>query len=276
MKNLYSSSFAKVQSLINLVENFISWSSSRYSFRASLMLIESSSPLQVAVAYGMLNIVRILVAYQADLGYISAGAWSILHYFFDGNRSIDSARYAAVLGEDIYFDDIKDSEGWTALHRCAAFSKADDVYLLHRLGASARPERYTTSSGWTPIHIAALMNNISTLEALVGLSERMYGHVQHATDTVVINSKDIHGWTPLHLSVHRRARDTTKWLLRNGGDPRCRTYRTASWFPPGYEGHDFDAVGLARVLGEESLEEFVHMIRNVGYDVTVDADGFFR
>jgi ankyrin repeat protein len=252
------------------VENYISKPYLITCIRAPFVLTEHSSPLQIAVARGMLNIVRILVAYRADPEYCSAGTWSMFHYFFDRGRSINSTEYAAVLGEDLSFDDIKDTQGWTALHRCAAFGTAKDIYLLHRLGASARPEHYVDNWGWTPVHVAALMNNISTLEALVDLAERTSGHDPDTSGVTVSNLVDIHGWSPLHLAVHRRAMDTTKWLLLTGGDPQRRTYRTAGWFPQGYEGQDFDAAGLARMSGEKCLIEFVHLMRDTGYDVTTD------
>ncbi|KAI1877074.1 uncharacterized protein JN550_001146 [Neoarthrinium moseri] len=235
-----------------------------------------SSPLQVAVAHGMLNTVRILMAHGADPTYCSAGGWSILHYLYDRDSSIHGYEFAAVLGYDLLFDEIKDSQGWTALHRCAAFGTANDIGLLHRLGASPFPDRYITNQGWTPVHIAALMDNTSTLEALLHLGTSAMGmRDMISLNLSVPNFVDTHGWTPLHVAVYRSASSTISYLLRRKADPQQRTYCTAGWFPPGYEGEALDTIDIAKLNGEKSLFHYVYLLNEAGYEVTTDGEDVF-
>ncbi|KAF7534007.1 hypothetical protein G7054_g6617 [Neopestalotiopsis clavispora] len=239
-------------------------------------LLNLTSPLQIAITCNMINIVRILKRYGADASYCSAGAWSTLHYFFDEDKDKSSADFANALGDDLSFDEIKDPEGWTALHRCAAWGQAEDVYLLHRLGASTNPDHYLTNLGWNPIHVAAWMDNVSTLEGLLHLAmSTSVGKQTAKLDSGIANFVDFNGWSPLHLAVYRRATASARWLLHNNADPNMKTYRNANWFPEGYEGEVFEAVDLARMSGEKYLARFLDLLEEVGHEVVADGEEIF-
>ncbi|KAF7533335.1 hypothetical protein G7054_g7172 [Neopestalotiopsis clavispora] len=235
-----------------------------------------SSPLQVAVGHGMLNIARILMAHGADPTYCSAGSWSVLHYLYDEESTINSAELAAVLGYDLLFDEIKDSLGWTAMHRCAAFGTGSDIRFLSYIGASPFPSRYINNRGWTPIHVAALMNNISTLETLIRVATIASGQTGRASVNIsVTDFADNDGWTPLHVAVFGGASSTIEYLLRNNADPHQRSYRTAGWFPPGCEEQALDTIDIARSNGEKSLLHYVDLLKEAGYGVSTDGDDVF-
>ncbi|KAK8026656.1 hypothetical protein PG991_003712 [Apiospora marii] len=220
------------------------------------------SPIQIAIALGYPHIARTLSQAGADMTYTSPLGWSLLHYVFERGRSSTNAEYLSMLGDYILFDDVKDSMGWTSLHRCAAYGTADGVRHLRRLGASLCPSRYPTVEGWSPIHVAALMNNVPTLEAFV---KGMSGDIKYG-----LNSIDIHGWTPLHLAVDNGATDTMRWLLQNGADPHRMTYSTATWFPEGHEGESFSATRLAEMSDGACFGAFFDTLQQLGHDVTTE------
>ncbi|KAI1091813.1 ankyrin [Rostrohypoxylon terebratum] len=231
-----------------------------------------SSPLQLSVYHEKLSIVRILVQHGVDVDYSSTQGWSLLHYLFDRDRSMPNSEYFSILREYASFDDIKDKEGWTALHRCAAFGTSDDLHFLHLLGASPYSNRYVTNKGWSPIHVASLMNNVSTLEALVNLHATQRQSKEYLG---AINCVDIHGWTPLQLAIYMGAIDTMRWLIRHGANLHHRTYRTAGWFPKGHEGEAFQASELVKMSRGSPLDAFFKTLKEIGYDVTIDGDDIY-
>lgn len=177
---------------------------------------------------------------------------------------------------DLMFDDIKDSQGWTALHRCAAFGTANDVYKLVDLGASSFVDSYITTWGRSPLHVAALMNNVSTLQALADLS--VSGHNAHdgaGQQRAILETADINGWTPLHLAIYCKATNAAKWLLGNKVDVHKRTYRTAIWFPENHTDETFSVMDVANMAGEKVLEEFSSLLVNAGYDIATDGSDIY-
>ncbi|KAI0456353.1 ankyrin repeat-containing domain protein [Xylaria acuta] len=235
-----------------------------------------TSPLQVGVALGMPNIVRMLAQHGADPNYISARRWSLPHYMFDSTNLVPGTEYFMIFWDSLVFDEIKDSEGWTALHRCAAFGTGECVYNLHLLGASAWSDRYLTNWGGTPVHIAAMMNNVSTLEGLMTLQIDLKAAQEVSRGCIsALDPTDVHGWTPLHLAAYRGAIDTMRWLLQRGADPHRRTFQTASWFPDGHEGETFNASSLASMSGTACLDVFLETLRDMGCDVARRGDEIY-
>ncbi|KAJ8131145.1 hypothetical protein O1611_g2482 [Lasiodiplodia mahajangana] len=233
------------------------------------------SMLQVGVFLGMPRIVRMLIRHGADPSYVSARGWSLLHYMF-GMANPPSTEYCLIFRDSLVFDEIKDSEGWTALHRCAAFGTGECIHNLHLMGASACPERYLTNWGGTPVHIAAMMNNVSTLKELIALY--MDSNATQETlvgNTYAIDLIDFHGWAPLHLAAYRGAIDTMRWLLQKGADPHRRTFQTANWFPDGHEGETFDVASLARISGTACLDVFLETLRDMDCDVFKRGDEIY-
>ncbi|KAI1119845.1 ankyrin [Nemania abortiva] len=223
------------------------------------------SPLQHAVALGKLDIVRILVQRGADPTYNSAGGWSLYHYMFENEKPAAHTEYFSIFRDLLMFDDVQDSLGWTALHRCAAFGTEQDIYSLYQVGASAWSAQYITNWGGTPMHVAATRNNVSTMNALFNLCDDRLD---------VIESVDNQGWTPLHIAVYCKAEDAMKWLLNKGADPHRITY-CSGWSPSGYEGKTFNAADLATISGAACREAFIGILRDIGHDITIAEDDIY-
>ncbi|KAI0966510.1 ankyrin [Xylaria arbuscula] len=223
------------------------------------------SPLQYGVVLNKQNIVRILVQRGADPTYTSAAGWSLLHYMFDKGRSVVNTRYFSVFRDCLIFDDVQDSQGWTSLHRCAAFGTEEDIHSLHQVGAPAYSGRYTTVWGGSPMHVAAMNNNVSTLEGLFNLANGQL-------DT--LDAVDNQGWTPLHTAVYHGAKDAMRWLLNKGADPHRTTYR-CGWFPYGHEGEVFNVADLAVLSGATCQEALVGILKDIGHDIAVEGDDIY-
>ncbi|KAI9898849.1 hypothetical protein N3K66_005310 [Trichothecium roseum] len=233
-----------------------------------------TSPLQIAVTYEKPDIARLLITSGADIEYTSSRGWSILHHLFERDRSMLNTEYFSMFIGQTSFDDTKDLEGWTALHRCAAFGTAEDVDFLHRMGALRLPDRYRTNSGRNPIHVAALMNNVSTLKALMQCRASLPTTGDRSvSNQYAMHFVDAYGFTPLHHAVYGHAKETVVYLLQHGADPRAPVRRTSSWFPENHEGDVVTVKDLARMSGGgEFLGTLVQVLQEANYNVTTDGE----
>lgn len=223
--------------------------------------------------FGNSSVARILMRQRADPEYITPGGWSVLHYLFDWERSSSNTEFFSIFADEELSGDVKDVDGWTSLHRCAAFGTAEDVKLLHFLEAPKCLDRCTTNSGLNPIHVAAMMDNVASLEALTQLHRDQ--QIVERPHLDALYSVDLNGWTPTHLAAQRGAKTTLKWLLQNGADPHRTTYLTAAWFPEGYEGEALAVKDLAVLSGNDFLEHFARVLEEVGYDITTDGNDVY-
>ena len=208
------------------------------------------------------DIARRLLYHGADIDYTSARGWNAIHHIWEtkigGRNSQEFYQICSSAGFSSY--DAQDEMGWTCLHRAAAFGTPKDIESILRLGAS--PTLYTHPHGWSPIHVAAVMNNVDTLKALsTGLSPQ------------TLHAPDAHGWTPLHLAVDREAESTMRFLLLNYADPHAYTYLTAKRFPVGREHEIFCPGDLARENGSLFLQQYADALQESGWKVTTGPDG---
>ncbi|KAI1172832.1 ankyrin [Nemania sp. FL0916] len=217
------------------------------------------SPLQYGVSLDRQNIVRLLAQQGADPTYTSAVGRSLFHYMFQEGKQTSSTVYFSLFENCIMFDDVKDSAGWTALHRCAAYGTPEDFHHLHRIGAPSCSDRYVTRWGGNPIHVAALMNNLPMLKAFFDLRNGQLDAIEFV---------DNDGWTPLHYAASRGATETMSWLLRQGANPHCKTLLSRPFADSPEEGV-FNAADLAIQSGKVCQEAFVETLNDMGHNITV-------
>jgi hypothetical protein len=221
------------------------------------------SPLQVAFELKDPELARRLLCYGADCNYIDARGWNVVHHLWKhkdsghGEAHDELYHICAAVGFAAY--DAQDTSGWTCLHRAAAYGTPLDIEDLLRLGTSLLV--YTTPNAWSPIHVAALTNNVKTLRALSR-------HVNLST----LHSPDAHGWTPLHIAIEREAEDTMRFLLENGADPHSQTSITATWFPVGLENQILRPTDLALNCCNFFFEIFFEALKDAGWQVTTSLD----
>ena len=124
-----------------------------------------------------------------------------------------------LLAEDSYQDlEVADTEGWTALHRVAAFGLPDEVSALIKLGAD--PWKEALPLRWNAVHHAVFYGNYRAFEVLLS----HYGRN-------VVTMTDERGWTLLHIAASAAHDGIVRHLLRTGADPVARSKPFMSHMP---------------------------------------------
>ena len=113
-----------------------------------------------------------------------------------------------LLGSD---PNIKDSNGWTALHYAAQNGDFESVQILIDKKADINA---FSNNGRTPLHLAAKMNRKNIVRYLLDkILEKYKGDSQK-----YINTKDEHGCTPIHLAAKEGNKECLEILLSKGAD----------------------------------------------------------
>lgn len=215
-------------------------------FDSRPLLKQSRSPLQWAIRHNHLDIIRTLMACQADLDWVSSLGWSPIFYCWPSWDAtwIDRTDIIKLLHDrTVLTPNEADTEAWTALQRAAAFGTKKDVQLLLKIwsdfGANCRLE--TGEKRWEAIHYAVQAGNPETFEALIEL----YGDM-------VTGIRDDRGWSLLHIAATRPAEDVKdptrilRQLLALGCDPNLSTLPTRS---ENLDGEAYTAEDIARKSG---------------------------
>lgn len=153
-------------------------------------------------------------AQDRSVGQPTTDDWTPLHSAAGGYD--DTGEFAELLSR--HSDDVRarDKNGWTPLHVAAALNdNAEVISLLEQKGAdvSARD-----ASGWTALHAAAALND--SVNIIAALSEI-------GAD---VSARDEYGWTPLHLAAYHNSNpDVINELERAGAKPQLRNEN--GWTP---------------------------------------------
>lgn len=170
--------------------------------------INQTSPLQWAISSRQLDIVRLLLKYCASQDHINALGWSPMFFCWPLTRQGEPAMldFMKLLAEDAYQDfGLLDEDGWTCLHRVAAFGSAEELTQLIDLGAD--PFGKSLPLGWNALQHACFYGNMSCYNALLP-------HFGRDVSSMV----DERGWTLLHLAAASDSEDLLCDLLKCGMD----------------------------------------------------------
>ena len=154
--------------------------------------------------------------------------------------------------------DTQDTEGWTCMHRAAAYGCAEDIKLLVKLGASTTIQ--TKKVCWAPLFCAVQFGNISTFEEL----RRM--------DPDFLSLRDVRRWTLLHVAVNAKQLDMISHLISLGADPHSKTLATEFCVSGDLRGRSVTPGDIAIARGEKVLATYVGALVNCGHDVQICQD----
>ena len=194
------------------------------------------------------------------MDHVSAKGWTPAFNLF-GYESIHHTKgscieYLQLLSAASFSEfDIQDVDGWSVMHRAAAFGSAEDISALVSVGASVM---LPTSLGWMPIRCAVRFENVDTFLALMK-------HLNPA----FINEQDIRGWTLLHEAAEMGSSRMLDLILKHGGDPHVLSFKTGHAVPDGLENKRLTPGDLARNEGEDAYRTYVEALKSAGYDVSV-------
>ena len=169
-------------------------------------------------------IARLFLERGAKIDHISAKGWTPAFNLF-GYRWIHGSdepctEYLDLLSAASFSEfDIQDVDGWSAMHRAAAFGSCEDIAALVSHGA---PCALLTTMEWAPIRCAVKFENENTFVELA----------KHLPPSFV-DEKDIRGWTILHEAANMGSRTMLRLVLRYGADPHITSYKTSYLVPQG-------------------------------------------
>lgn len=210
-----------------------------------------TTPLQWSIWHKQLDIVRLLLNRGASQDHINTIGWNVTFFCWPQLRFGTSSMldYLKLLADDAVQDlDVVDTEGWTVLHRVAAYATAADLLELIRQGA--RPEHEALPLRWNALHHAVFYGNEATYKALLPY----FGN--HS-----ITMLDERGWTLLHIAASAGHDAIVRDLLSRGADPDVLSKPFMSHMPESLHGRACTPRQVAAAQSEEREAQYVQALR---------------
>ncbi|RDL32359.1 uncharacterized protein BP5553_08815 [Venustampulla echinocandica] len=215
-----------------------------------------TSPLDWAFAHRQLSVVRYLLENRVDVHHISARGWTAAFSLFgeEPEHQAPCEEFLEVISAASFSDfDAQDGDGWTAMHRAAAFGNASQIKSLISRGAS--PKIQTRNLMWAPIFCAVQFNNMSTFKELTRYQPNF------------LTATDVRKWTLLHLAVESKSLDIMRFLIDLGADPRAYSSPTHFSIPDDLEDMSLLPEDIARVHGTHIFSNYLDALVAKGHDV---------
>ena len=184
-----------------------------------------SSPLHSAVDYGDVEMVQVLLGYEADVNDLMDGSWTLLHGAASGNSRLpnivqsspDVARILLEHGADVNArsDDnstplhIAACAGWGRFARALGEHRAN-VELIRILLECGADVNARTIYSETPLLMAALYGKVEVVQMLI----------KYGANTDV---EDQDGRSVLHMATRSGNVELVRMLLEYNGDVNVRT-----------------------------------------------------
>lgn len=222
-----------------------------------------TSPLEWAFASRKIDIARLFITRGARVDHISAKGWTPAFNLF-GFKWIHKTddpcvEYLELLSSSTFSEfDIRDVDGWTAMHRAAAFGTANDVTALVKRGSSVT---LLTHMNWMPIRCAVRFENVETFLELAKYLQPNF-----------INNKDVRGWTLLHEAASMGSSTMLDLILQHGADPHIVSTATSCIVPEGLENLAVTPADVAKNEGEEAYMTYVNALNKAGFDITIQEE----
>lgn len=213
-----------------------------------------STPLQWAVWHQQLDVVRLLLRRGASQDHINTIGWNVTFFCWPrlefGRRSMLDC--LNLLAADAVQDlGTVDTEGWTVLHRVAAYATAAELLELIRQGA--RPEQVAMPLRWNALHHAVFYGNEDTYKALI----------PHFPDNMT-SMLDERGWTLLHIAASAGHGTIVQDLLERGANPDALSKPFFSHMPASLHGRACTPRQVALAQGPEREAQYVEAMRICG------------
>jgi ankyrin repeat protein len=151
----------------------------------------------------------------------------------------------------------QDKNGWTVLHRAAAWGSAEDIKVL--LQMSALENLRTRRLSWTPLICAVAYRNFDTLQALC----------ESSNDATMYKDQDLRGWNLLHVAVGYSNFEAVPYLIQHGVDLRAMSAPTSCWVPPLIGERSVTPGEIARSFGEAAYQRWTEALESAGSTIDV-------
>jgi ankyrin repeat protein len=219
------------------------------------------SPLEVAYWSRQISVARLLLAEGAEVHHINADGWTPAFrlFGFSSQASTPCDEYLEALAASSFTEvDAQDKEGWSCMHRAAAFGRAHHIKALMKLHATLIIR--TTKVSWTPIFCAVQYGNVATFNELR----------KHHHDLLVM--KDVRQWTLLHVAVNAKRLEIMELLISLGADPHARTFPAEFFVPEDIKGLSVTPGDIAGFRGPVVFSAYVNALRTNGYEIEAVTD----
>lgn len=221
-----------------------------------------------------MGIARLLLQHKVDLDHVNGAGTTPAHHLFNPGPAVAvDAQFFDMLACHRFSNlNAKDEDGFTPLHRAAAYGTGRDVRSLLRLGAD--PSLRSAFKGWTPVFFATFYDNADTFRALAdplcGAGKSLSGGGARSLVTAV----DVRGWTLLHVAASRSSFGVVPMLLQAGADPHCLSVPDRAG-PLCEEMVDrrLTPLDLSRHRGLDDIMRLEGEMRKAGLDTTCDTEG---
>jgi ankyrin repeat protein len=213
-----------------------------------------------------IEIARLLKYRNADAENINDdNVTPLFHLFQPGSRNPSAVAQELLdvaLPDLVSNINIKSCEGWTALHRAAAFGCSKDIDTLLGLGADVGLK--TNELQLLPLATAVQFGNIPTFERLL----------QH-TGIEAVRETDSRGWTMLHLAAEQGNQELIARLVISGADIHATSEASMASTSDNMQPRGLTALDVARSLGAEKLQSFICGLQDGNIDVQIDDEEVF-
>lgn len=203
---------------------------------------------------------------------------TVLHRAAEGNHPevLEELLRHNLSNKDSFINTKTDPGGLTPLHIASIFGYLACVKILLSFGCDITVKTSVLSQNEsTALHLASSHGHSGVVESLL----------DHNSDRKIVEARDIHGCTPLHLACQQGRRDCARLLLKKGADMSARMTDT--------NGRKFTAVDFlisATTQPVELLEEVLDSsisvnefsindpkcVVSVDYRVLLPPDGYTR
>lgn len=215
-----------------------------------------TSPLQWAIWNQQLDVVRFLLDSGASQDHVNSWGWNAAFFCWPylecGHPS--TVAYLRMLDERAVLDlGIVDTEGWTVLHRAAAYGTAEEVGELIKLGAD--PKTAALPLRWNAMHHAVFYGNNPTFEKLLPLFEE-----------TLLDMTDERGWTLLHIAASAGHDTIVRYLLSTGSNPTALSNPFRSHMPANLFGRRCTPAEVAAAQSNDRLAQYLRGLEDCGLD----------
>lgn len=157
-------------------------------------------------------------------------------------------------------------EGWTPLHRAAAYGTRQDVDCLIKRGANLTLKTYREQ--WPPIFVAVDSNNIDTFDQLA-----------HYSTPECFQDTDIRGWTMLHIAAAIGNSELIAILIDLGADPHASSNPSSELsndlIPENIRGLELTPADVAKYSGSGKFRAYIYGLMDAGIDISSNSEEIF-
>lgn len=205
-------------------------------------------------------IARLLLCNGANVEVFGADGFTAASYLYGPFRPrIAQTEFVEILACNSFSHfNAQDTDGWTVLHRAAAWGTAADVRVLLQMKASTSLR--TSRLNWTPLFCAVCYKNMHTLRELW----------DEGDDAQLKEQQDLRGWNLLHVAAGYANFEAVPFLLERGVDLHKVSKATSRFVPMPLRDKCVTPTEVARSCGEKLYAKWVKALRDAGHEVSLE------